>query len=114
MGRTTLQGRLHARRQRNDRCYRLRGARLGHSLRKGRTTRRSHPLRIQGTNEMSQAPNSADAENHGLAPGGIQALDAALHVLRALRSFDGPASLSEIARETGMPPSKVHRYLASF
>ena len=63
---------------------------------------------------MSQAPKSADAENNGLAPGGIQALDAALHVLRALRSFDGPASLSEIARETGMPPSKVHRYLASF
>ncbi|WFU44283.1 IclR family transcriptional regulator [Bradyrhizobium sp. CB82] len=53
-------------------------------------------------------------EGGGTAPGGIQALDAALSVLRVLRSFDGPAALSDIAREAGMPPSKVHRYLASF
>jgi len=53
-------------------------------------------------------------ETGGTAPGGIQALDAALSVLRVLRSFDGPAALSDIAREAGMPPSKVHRYLASF
>ena len=55
-----------------------------------------------------------DDESGGTAPGGIQALDAALSVLRVLRSFDGPATLSDIAREAGMPPSKVHRYLASF
>jgi DNA-binding IclR family transcriptional regulator len=55
-----------------------------------------------------------EAEDNGTAPGGIQALDAALLVLRALRSFDGPATLSDISREVGMPPSKVHRYLASF
>ncbi|HLG82625.1 MAG TPA: IclR family transcriptional regulator [Bradyrhizobium sp.] len=53
-------------------------------------------------------------DSGGMAPGGIQALDAALSVLRVLRSFDGPATLSDIAREAGMPPSKVHRYLASF
>jgi DNA-binding IclR family transcriptional regulator len=53
-------------------------------------------------------------ESGGTAPGGIQALDAALSVLRVLRSFDGPATLSDIAREAAMPPSKVHRYLASF
>jgi DNA-binding IclR family transcriptional regulator len=53
-------------------------------------------------------------DSGGMAPGGIQALDAALSVLRVLRSFDGPAALSDIAREAGMPPSKVHRYLASF
>jgi DNA-binding IclR family transcriptional regulator len=53
-------------------------------------------------------------DSGGAAPGGIQALDAALSVLRVLRSFDGPATLSDIAREAGMPPSKVHRYLASF
>ncbi|MCP3446115.1 IclR family transcriptional regulator [Bradyrhizobium sp. CCGUVB14] len=55
-----------------------------------------------------------DDESGGTAPGGIQALDAALAVLRVLRSFDGPATLSDIAREAGMPPSKAHRYLASF
>lgn len=46
--------------------------------------------------------------------GGIQSLDNALTVLKALASFGGPVALSELARETGMPASKVHRYLASF
>jgi DNA-binding IclR family transcriptional regulator len=64
---------------------------------------------------MKRKPASeAGEDNNGIAPGGIQALDAALSVLRVLRSFDGPAALSDIAREAGMPPSKVHRYLASF
>jgi DNA-binding IclR family transcriptional regulator len=59
-------------------------------------------------------PKEAGEDDNGTAPGGIQALDAALAVLRVFRSFDGPATLSDIAREAGMPPSKVHRYLASF
>ena len=64
---------------------------------------------------MKRTPaKDADEESGGTAPGGIQALDTALSVLRVLRSFDGPATLSDIAREAGMPPSKVHRYLASF
>ena len=48
------------------------------------------------------------------ARGGIQALDAALVVLRALASFPGPVSLTDLSRAAGMPASKVHRYLASF
>jgi DNA-binding IclR family transcriptional regulator len=48
------------------------------------------------------------------ARGGIQALDAALVVLRALASFRGPVSLTDLSRAAGMPASKVHRYLASF
>lgn len=51
-----------------------------------------------------------DASNAG----GIQSLDAALRVLAALGQRNGPASLSDLARECEMPPSKVHRYLASF
>ena len=54
------------------------------------------------------------AEREALAPGGIQALDAALAVLHALARAGGPAALGEIARMAGMPPSKAHRYLASF
>ena len=46
--------------------------------------------------------------------GGIQSLDAALRVLMFMASRPGPLSLSELAREVDMPPSKVHRYLASF
>lgn len=48
------------------------------------------------------------------ARGGIQALDAALIVLRAMVDFEGPAALVDIARAVSMPSSKVHRYLASF
>lgn len=45
---------------------------------------------------------------------GIQALDSALVVLRVLAALPGPAPLSEIARQSNMPSSKVHRYLSSF
>ncbi|MFP4275123.1 MAG: IclR family transcriptional regulator [Paracoccaceae bacterium] len=46
--------------------------------------------------------------------GGVQSLDAALRLLRALRARPGPVALSEIARDCDMPLSKAHRYLASF
>lgn len=46
--------------------------------------------------------------------GGIQSLDAALRLLHAMSERRSPVSLSELARECQMPPSKVHRYLASF
>lgn len=46
--------------------------------------------------------------------GGIQSLDAALVLLAALAKRPGPVSLSDLARDCAMPPSKVHRYLASF
>jgi DNA-binding IclR family transcriptional regulator len=45
---------------------------------------------------------------------GIQALDAALRVLAELGKAKGPSTLSDLARASEMPPSKVHRYLASF
>ncbi|MCV0396580.1 MAG: IclR family transcriptional regulator [Rhizobiaceae bacterium] len=46
--------------------------------------------------------------------GGIQSLDAALRLLGAMAEMSGPVSLTELARRTRMPPSKAHRYLASF
>jgi DNA-binding IclR family transcriptional regulator len=55
-----------------------------------------------------------DMGSAGNARGGIQALDAALVVLKSLAGFDGPVALVDIARTVSMPPSKVHRYLASF
>jgi DNA-binding IclR family transcriptional regulator len=50
----------------------------------------------------------------GRQTGGIQSLDAALRLLSAMTERRGPVSLSELARDCHMPPSKVHRYLASF
>lgn len=48
------------------------------------------------------------------AQGGLSSLDTALGVLDYLARQDGPRSLSEIGRGCAMPPSKAHRYLASF
>ncbi|MEM7721086.1 MAG: IclR family transcriptional regulator [Pseudomonadota bacterium] len=45
---------------------------------------------------------------------GLKSLDTALSVLAYMAGQTGPQSLSEIGRACGMPPSKVHRYLASF
>ena len=48
------------------------------------------------------------------ASGGVTSLDRALQLLGLLAGHPGPAALSDLAREAGMPPSKAHRYLASF
>lgn len=45
---------------------------------------------------------------------GVNALDHALDVLKALARLSGPATLSDISRAAGMPATKAHRYLASF
>jgi DNA-binding IclR family transcriptional regulator len=49
-----------------------------------------------------------------IARSSIKSLDAALSVLTKLATFDRPASLSEISISTGLPTSKVHRYLMGF
>lgn len=46
--------------------------------------------------------------------GGLQSLELALRVLLAMMAQKGPMSLSDLARDLDMSPSKVHRYLASF
>ena len=57
-------------------------------------------------------PRKTDAGEE--ARRGVNALDHALTLLKALSNFKGPATLSDIARAAGMPPTKAHRYLASF
>jgi DNA-binding IclR family transcriptional regulator len=44
---------------------------------------------------------------------GIQSVEIAMTVLRALEEYAGPASLTQLASLSGMQPSKVHRYLVS-
>lgn len=44
---------------------------------------------------------------------GIQSVEIAMTVLRALEEGLGPMSLSELAAASGMQPSKIHRYLVS-
>jgi DNA-binding IclR family transcriptional regulator len=45
---------------------------------------------------------------------GIQSVAAALETLAAMTRRQAPVSLSELARDCRMPPSKVHRYLTTF
>ncbi len=45
---------------------------------------------------------------------GLKSLDTALGVLALVARYDTPQTLSAIAGDCGMSPSKVHRYLASF
>ena len=47
------------------------------------------------------------------ARGGVNAVEVAGLLLRALSEAAGPARLAELARATGMPSAKVHRYLVS-
>jgi DNA-binding IclR family transcriptional regulator len=44
----------------------------------------------------------------------VQSIEVGFHVLRALRTAEGPLPLREIAERVAMPPSKVHLYLVSF
>ncbi len=45
---------------------------------------------------------------------GLKSLDTALSVLALVARYTAPQTLSTIAKDCGMSPSKVHRYLASF
>ncbi|QYN17022.1 IclR family transcriptional regulator [Amycolatopsis sp. DSM 110486] len=44
---------------------------------------------------------------------GIQSVEIAMTVVRALEQGPGPMSLKQVAEASGMAPSKVHRYLVS-
>ena len=55
----------------------------------------------------------ADAEDATDARQGIQSVELAMTVLRALEDGLGPMSLTQLAGASGMSASKVHRYLVS-
>ena len=61
---------------------------------------------------MSTTRMRHDAD--GEAAGGVQSLDGALRLLRALGQQPGAIALGELARSCDMPSPKAHRYLASF
>ena len=45
---------------------------------------------------------------------GIQSVEVGLGLLRALQDAPGSLSLTAVSEAAGMPPSKAHRYLASY
>jgi DNA-binding IclR family transcriptional regulator len=57
---------------------------------------------------------SSDARDNGRAERqGIQSVEIAMRILRALEESGGPIGLSAIAQASGTQPSKAHRYLVS-
>lgn len=66
------------------------------------------------TKKAGATDDHLDTSHDQLARGGIQSVDGALVLLRAIATFKGPVSLSVLARAANMPTSKAHRYLASF
>ncbi|MFC3230753.1 IclR family transcriptional regulator [Marinibaculum pumilum] len=64
---------------------------------------------------MSIAGAAADHDGEEARPRtrGIQSVDQAMTLLRALAAAPGPLSLTALSAAAGMPPSKAHRYLAS-
>jgi len=56
--------------------------------------------------EDGEATNSSRSQ-------GIQSVELAMDVLRAIEEARGPRGLTEIAAAAGMTPSKAHRYLVS-
>ena len=47
------------------------------------------------------------------AKGGVQSIEVGMQILKALAAAGRSVSLNELSDETGIHPSKIHRYLAS-
>ena len=62
------------------------------------------------TNSRSAA---ADRKSTTRQKGGVNSVEVAGHLLRAISEAAGPARLVDIARATGMPTAKAHRYIVS-
>jgi len=65
---------------------------------------------------FAETRTTADLESEGAnspAKGGVNSVEVAGLVLRALSDAAGPARLADLARATGMPSAKVHRYMVS-
>ncbi len=55
-------------------------------------------------------PPSSAARNRG----GVQSIEVGMHILKTLASAGTDLSLNQISERSGIHPSKIHRYLASF
>lgn len=64
--------------------------------------------------ETSDTPASVAKAERGSGPRGIQSIELGYRVLTAIQQGPEPVALRTIATRTGMSPSAVHNYLASF
>jgi len=58
--------------------------------------------------------DSQDTQRASSKQQGIQSIEIGGAILRALIDAGRPAMLKDIAKMSGMPPAKAHRYLVSF
>src|ERR687893_302613 len=67
-------------------------------------------MRDQGT---VSADSETDATAEVAARGGVNSVEVAGALLRALAEASGPLRLADLSRATAMPSAKAHRYLVS-
>src|SRR3954454_11352718 len=63
--------------------------------------------------QRPQSPTVKAKSATAVAKGGVNSVEVAGDLLRALSETAGPARLADLARMTSIPPAKVHRYLVS-
>jgi DNA-binding IclR family transcriptional regulator len=63
--------------------------------------------------QRPQSPTVKAESAIAVAKGGVNSVEVAGDLLRALSETAGPARLTDLARMTSIPPAKVHRYLMS-
>src|SRR6516164_2446537 len=69
--------------------------------------------RSSDNRRKSSLPVAAGRKSTTKQKGGVNSVEVAGNVLRALSETAGPARLADIARATRMPTAKVHRYVVS-
>ena len=66
-----------------------------------------------GSSEQDHSELEAEAAAEPPERGGVNAVEVAGALLRALADTAGPSRLADLARATGMPSAKAHRYMVS-
>lgn len=68
---------------------------------------------MTNSSNVTRLPRRGRPRAKNRTPLGIQAVETALDIFQRVIESDGGASLSSLSRQTGMQPSKLHRYLVS-
>src|SRR5712672_3565887 len=69
--------------------------------------------RSSDSRQANSRSAAADRKSTTRQKGGVNSVEVAGILLRAISEAAGPARLADIARATGMPTAKAHRYIVS-
>lgn len=69
---------------------------------------------MKSSTKLTRLPRRGRPRAKNREPLGIHSVETALDILQCVIESEGGASLSSLSRQTGLQPSKLHRYLVSF